>query len=66
MNAAKSAGIPVIFFNREVADNSVINGYEKCAFVGTNAPDAGHMQGEMIGKLPCWRTMTPWISTATA
>ncbi|WP_294519563.1 galactose ABC transporter substrate-binding protein [uncultured Pseudoflavonifractor sp.] len=50
VNAAKSAGIPVIFFNREVADNSVINGYEKCAFVGTNAPDAGHMQGEMIGN----------------
>lgn len=50
VNAAKSAGIPVIFFNREVADNEVINGYEKCAFVGTNAPDAGHMQGEMIGN----------------
>ena len=50
VNAAKSAGIPVIFFNREVADNDVINSYEKCAFVGTNAPDAGHMQGEMIGN----------------
>ena len=50
VNAAKSAGIPVIFFNREVADNEVINSYEKCAFVGTNAPDAGHMQGEMIGN----------------
>ena len=50
VNAAKSAGIPVIFFNREVAENDVINSYEKCAFVGTNAPDAGHMQGEMIGN----------------
>ena len=50
VNAAKSADIPVIFFNREVADNEVINSYEKCAFVGTNAPDAGHMQGEMIGN----------------
>ena len=50
VNAARSAGIPVIFFNREVADNDVINGYDKCAFVGTNAPDAGHMQGEMIGN----------------
>lgn len=48
-DAAKNAGIPVIFFNREV-DNSVVNSYEKCAFVGTNAPDAGHMQGEMIGN----------------
>ena len=50
VNAAKSAGIPVIFFNREVADNEVINSYEKCAFVGTNAPDAGHMLGELIGN----------------
>ena len=45
VDAAKAADIPVIFFNREVADNDVINSYEKCAFVGTNAPDAGHMQG---------------------
>lgn len=48
-NVAKNAGIPVVFFNREVADD-VINSYDKCAFVGTNAPDAGHMQGEMIGN----------------
>lgn len=50
VEAARAADIPVIFFNREVADNDVINSYEKCAFVGTNAPDAGHMQGEMIGE----------------
>lgn len=50
VEAARAADIPVIFFNREVADNEVINSYEKCAFVGTNAPDAGHMQGEMIGE----------------
>ena len=50
VEAARAAGIPVIFFNREVADNEVINSYDKCAFVGTNAPDAGHMQGEMIGN----------------
>ena len=24
--------------------------YDKCAFVGTDAPEAGHMQGEMIGN----------------
>ena len=50
VEAARAADIPVIFFNREVADNDVINSYDKCAFVGTNAPDAGHMQGEMIGE----------------
>ena len=45
---AKRADIPVIFFNREVSDN-VVSEYEKCAFVGTDAAEAGHMQGEMIG-----------------
>lgn len=47
-NAAKDAKIPIIFFNREVSD-AVVSGYETCAFVGTNAPEAGHMQGELIG-----------------
>ena len=47
-DAAKNAGIPIIFFNREVSDD-VVNSYDKCAFVGTDAPEAGHMQGEMIG-----------------
>lgn len=48
VDAAKAAGIPIIFFNREVADE-VVSSYDKCAFVGTNAPEAGHMQGKMIG-----------------
>lgn len=44
---ARAADIPLVFFNREVSDN-VIASYEKCAFVGTDAAEAGHMQGEMI------------------
>ena len=48
-DAAKNAGIPIIFFNREVSDD-VVNSYENCAFVGTDAAEAGHMQGEMIGE----------------
>ena len=48
VDAAKAAGIPIIFFNREVSDD-VVNSYDKCAFVGTDAPEAGHMQGKMIG-----------------
>ena len=48
VNAAKEKDIPVILFNREV-DNSVIESYEKSAFVGTDAPEAGHMQGKMVG-----------------
>lgn len=49
VDAAKAADIPVIFFNREVS-NDVVNSYEKCAFVGTQAEEAGHMQGQMIGE----------------
>ncbi|MFQ8758338.1 MAG: hypothetical protein ACLSAF_01620 [Intestinimonas sp.] len=41
--------MPIIFFNREVSDD-VVNSYEKCAFVGTDAPEAGHLQGKMIGE----------------
>ncbi|MGX8833563.1 galactose ABC transporter substrate-binding protein [Amedibacillus sp. YH-ame6] len=46
---AKKADIPVIFFNREVS-NEVVKSYEKCAFVGTDAAEAGHLQGKMIGE----------------
>ena len=50
---AEAAGIPVIFFNRAIEDDKtegdVLGSYDKCAFVGTDAPEAGHMQGEMIG-----------------
>lgn len=49
VSLAKDAGIPVVFFNREVSD-SVIESYEDCAFVGTNAEEAGILQGEMIGE----------------
>lgn len=46
---ARAANIPVIFFNRSV-EQSVIESYDKCVFVGTNYEEAGHMQGEMIGE----------------
>ena len=48
VEAARTAGIPIIFFNREVS-NEVVNSYEKCAFVGTDAPEAGQMQGKLVG-----------------
>ena len=51
---AKAADIPVIFFNRAVEgdedEGKVLGSYDKCAFVGTDAPEAGHMQGQMIGQ----------------
>ncbi|MBO5221841.1 MAG: galactose ABC transporter substrate-binding protein [Clostridia bacterium] len=48
LSLARSAGIPVIFFNREVSDG-VVNSYENCIYVGTNATEAGELQGDMIG-----------------
>ncbi len=46
---AKSADIPVIFFNRSVSE-SVISSYEKCVFVGTDYEMAGRMQGDLVGN----------------
>ena len=45
---AKKADIPVIFFNREVSDE-VVKSYSKCSYIGTNAAEAGYLQGDMIG-----------------
>ena len=49
VSLAKNAGIPVIFFNREVSD-AVVKSYDKCAFIGTDATEAGKLQGDMIGN----------------
>ena len=46
---ARDAGVSLLFFNREVSD-AVIKSYDKCAFVGTRAVEAGILQGEMIGE----------------
>lgn len=48
VSLAKNAGVPVIFFNREVSD-AIVNSYDKCAFVGTDAAEAGYLQGDMVG-----------------
>ena len=47
--AAKAAGIPVVFFNRDF-DVSVLESYEETAFVGTDPAEAGHMQGKAAGE----------------
>lgn len=54
VDKASAADVPVIFFNRAVEtddeEGQVLGSYDKCAFVGTDAPEAGHMQGQMIGE----------------
>ncbi|MBR7112647.1 MAG: galactose ABC transporter substrate-binding protein [Clostridia bacterium] len=46
---ARDAGVPLVFFNREVSDD-VVKSYDMCAFVGTKAEEAGILQGELIGE----------------
>ena len=50
---AAAGDIPVIFFNRAIgtdgSDVTVLEGHSTVAFIGTDAPAAGHMQGQMIG-----------------
>jgi methyl-galactoside transport system substrate-binding protein len=46
----KKAGIPVVFFNRE-PNLDVLKTYEKALFVGTNAADAGKMQGDIVKSI---------------
>lgn len=48
ISLAKEKDVPVIFFNREVSD-AVVNSYDKCIFIGTDAAEAGYLQGDMIG-----------------
>ena len=46
-------GTPVIFFNRAIEadgeEGTVLNANDGICFIGTDAPEAGHMQGKMIG-----------------
>ena len=49
VDSAKTASVPLIFFNRSVSQD-VVKSYDKCVFVGTNYEEAGIMQGKMIGN----------------
>ncbi|MBR2329236.1 MAG: substrate-binding domain-containing protein, partial [Clostridia bacterium] len=50
---AAAGDIPVVFFNRAIgtdgSDVAVLDAHATTAFIGTDAPAAGHMQGKMIG-----------------
>ena len=50
VDMAAEKNTPIVFFNREVSDGTV-NRYEKCVFVGTDADEAGYMQGELIADI---------------
>ncbi len=46
--------IPVIFFNRAIgtegSDVTMLGKNATACFIGTDAPEAGHMQGKMVGE----------------
>ena len=45
--------VPVIFFNRAVENDgeegTVLGAHDNICFIGTEAPEAGHLQGKMVG-----------------
>ena len=47
-------GTPVIFFNRAIEadgeEGTVLNANSDICFIGTDAPEAGHLQGKMVGE----------------
>ena len=46
--------VPVIFFNRAVENDgeegTVLGAHDNICFIGTDAPEAGHLQGKMVGE----------------
>ena len=53
-NVLDAAGdIPVVFFNRAIgnegSDVAFLSDNASACFIGTDAPEAGHMQGKMVG-----------------
>ncbi|MGI6234375.1 MAG: galactose ABC transporter substrate-binding protein [Christensenellales bacterium] len=55
INDAKNAGIPIVFFNRSLAESeegekALLTSYDKAAYVGTVYTEAGIMQGKLIGQ----------------
>jgi methyl-galactoside transport system substrate-binding protein len=51
INKIKEKNIPVVLFNREPLDINSVRSYNKAYFVGTNAAEAGVLQGKIIFNL---------------
>lgn len=47
----KKSDVPVVLFNREPSTTDAIKSYEKSVFVGTNAKEAGELQGKILADL---------------
>ncbi len=51
INIAKGREIPIVFFNREPVALDPIRAYKKSYYVGTNAREAGALQGQILINL---------------
>ncbi len=51
IDTIKKSEIPTVFFNRDMTEDLAEEDTEKMIFVGTDAPQAGVMQGEMAKEL---------------
>ncbi len=54
INKIKEKNIPVVLFNREPVDIGAIKSYNRAYFVGTNAAEAGMLQGKIL--INTWNT----------
>ena len=54
---ARSAGIPVVFYNKEPSRKD-LDSYNKAYYVGTDSKESGIIQGELIAKH--WKAMPAW------
>ncbi len=50
VDLAKAKGVPVLFYNKEPSEASVVTGAQSM-FIGTKAEQAGEMQGDILAKL---------------
>ncbi len=59
INRIKETNIPVILFNREPLTALPIQSYDKALYIGTNAKQAGILQGKML--VDVWNTSKSFI-----
>lgn len=50
VDLAKQYGIPILFYNKEPADSTIVTGSD-AIFIGTKPEEAGIMQGEILADL---------------
>ena len=50
VDLAKAAGVPVLFYNKEPSESTVVTGANSI-FIGTKAEQAGEMQGDILAQL---------------